>query len=142
MFSFETPAQPQIAQTEQKEVIDIHYEKIKDWLINRNYLTSNWHETLKTIRSLRKQACDELPDNKDIKLIIDSGELDYFKCQNILDILKTIEVESTSFLGFGGNKRLKMWNYIMKLYNTDNVYMAEISSSLVNITNFEMYFLM
>lgn len=122
-----------------KEVIDISFDKIKEWMINRRLLSSNWFENLKTIRSLKKQALEDLPDHKDIQEITQKKEeLDYFDCKKILEILDKIEVKTTSFLGFGGNKRLKMWNYIIKLYEQENVYFAELSTKIFQNVTYEM----
>lgn len=124
----------------EKEVIDISYDKIKEWMIGRRLLSSNWFENLKTIRGLKKQALEDLPDNKEIQEITQNREqeLDYFDCKKILEILDKVEVKTTSFLGFGGNKRLKMWNYIIKLYEQENIYFAELSSKILQNVDYEM----
>jgi hypothetical protein len=135
MFSFEKEEKKN---EPTESPIDINYEKVKDWLIDRNFLSAKWLENIKKIRILQKQALEDMPDNEDIKKIL-NNELDYFKCKSILEILKKTEIETTSFLGFGGNKRLKTWTYIIKLYETENTYLAEVSSNIVQNVNFEMF---
>eukprot|EP01080_Neovahlkampfia_damariscottae_P009285 gene9285-1373_t len=139
MFSFEeTPSKPEEPKQEEFP-IDIHYEKSKEWLINRKLLCKEWHENLKKIKQLKKQALLDMPDNEEInKIISQDPDIDYNNTKRILEILDQTEPKTTSFLGFGGNKRIKTWTYILKLYDYDNVYLAEIISNLVNKVNFEI----
>jgi hypothetical protein len=137
MFNFEEPKTNTNEQKVEESPIDIHYEKSKEWLINRKFLSKDCHESLKKIKQLKKQALSDMPENEELSKLI-SSEMDYRTTKRVLEILDKIEPKSTSFLGFGGNKRIKTWSYIVKLYETDNVYLSEIISSLVHNVNFEM----
>ena len=61
---------------------------------------------------------------------IKTAALNYFHCLKIVDVLKTTEAESKNIFGMYGSRRMKDWQEILKLYQVDNLYLAECASIL------------
>lgn len=104
-------------------------------------MSTDWPTALKTIRSWCKKALQDLPDHESVKQVVDSVEgeqLDYFKCQEMLKVVEEVEPKSTGLFGFGGSKRVKMWKYIIKLYLSGYVYLAEVATTMVKNVKYEM----
>jgi superoxide dismutase len=55
---------------EQDIPIDIHVNKLQDWLISRRIVDKNWHRHVKEVRNQINEAIKDMPANEDlIKLL-------------------------------------------------------------------------
>jgi hypothetical protein len=69
-----------------------------------------------------------------------SSEINYFDCEKMIEILKSAGNESDAKTIFGNysSKRLSDWAAIIKAYETDNIFLGEVSHLLLSLANFEM----
>lgn len=44
--------------------IDIHVNKLQDWLVSRRIIDKNWHRHVKDVRALINQALKDMPANE------------------------------------------------------------------------------
>lgn len=65
-------------------------------------------------------------------------DIHYFHCLQIIEILKTTEADTKSVFGRYGSQRMKDWQEIVRLYERDNVYIAEAGQILVRNVNYEL----
>lgn len=75
-----------------------------------------------------------------LKLIVIYFRIDihYFHCLQIIEILKMTEADTKSVFGRYGSQRMKDWQEIVRLYEKDNVYIAEAGQILVRNVNYEL----
>lgn len=169
-FKFTIQEQEQRQQETQEEnlPIDIHYEKVTDWLVDRNFIPEDYYEQLKKINALIKHAFKELRDQHEENLkkvdqmkleelvsrfldelkreaaeIKEDEEnvLNYFWSQKLMDILEKVDAAQGGGYLFGlvgGSKRLKLWRNVIALYEKQNVYLGEIASKLIKNVKYEM----
>ena len=69
-----------------------------------------------------------MPEHEGIKVLLTGSNINYFQCLRIIEILKETEKESKNFFGSYGSQRMKDWQQIVKLYENDNIYLAEAAS--------------
>lgn len=67
-----------------------------------------------------------------------SIDINYFHCKKIIEILKETEADSKNLFGRYGSKRMKDWQDILRLYEKDNLYLAEASQMLIRNINYEI----
>lgn len=56
----------------------------------------------------------------------------------IVEILKETEADTKNVFGRYGSQRMKDWQEILRLYEKDNVYLAEVSQVLIRNVNYEI----
>lgn len=61
---------------------------------------------------------------------IDSLDINYFHCLQIVEILKTTEADTKSLFGRYGSQRMNDWQNIVRAYEKDGVYLAEAGQIL------------
>lgn len=66
------------------------------------------------------------------------ADINYFHCLKIIEILKETEANSKNFFGSYGSQRMKDWQEIVRLYEKDNVYLAEAAQMLIRNANYEV----
>lgn len=66
------------------------------------------------------------------------SDINYFHCQKIIDILKETEADTKNLFGRYGSQRMKDWQEIVKMYERENVYLAEAAQILMRNVNFEV----
>ena len=69
-----------------------------------------------------------MPEHEGIKKLLTGSNINYFHCLKIIDILKETEKDSKNFFGSYGSQRMKDWQQIVKMYEGDNIYLAEAAS--------------
>ena len=72
------------------------------------------------------------------KIIFFIPDINYFHCLQIIDILKTTEADSKNLFGRYGSQRMKDWQEIVKIYEKDNIYIAEAAQIYVRNIQFEI----
>lgn len=65
-------------------------------------------------------------------------DINYFYCVKIVEILKETEVDTKNLFGRYGSQRMKDWQEILRLYERDNVYLAEAAQMLMRNVNYEV----
>lgn len=66
------------------------------------------------------------------------SDINYFHCLKIIEILKETEADTKNVFGRYGSQRMKDWLEIIRLYEKDNVYLAEVAQMLIRNVNYEI----
>ncbi|ODN00152.1 CDK5 regulatory subunit-associated protein 3 [Orchesella cincta] len=119
--------------------IDVHANKLVDWLISRHHCTKEWPEKIALVRQKINAAIQDMPEHATIgKILRDASPINYFHCVRIVEVLKETEADSKNFLGMYGSKRMKDWQEILKLYQKDCLYLAECGAILARNVIYEV----
>ncbi|KAM7344774.1 CDK5RAP3 protein homolog [Cochliomyia hominivorax] len=118
--------------------IDIHTLKLQDWLVSRRIVPKNIQAALKDIRTKITNALQDMPSNDDLIKLLKGTNINYFHCKEIVEILKQTEKDTKSIFGTYGSQRMKDWQEIIRLYEKDNVYLAETAQLYVRNVNYEV----
>lgn len=118
--------------------IDIHAGKLQDWLVSRRIVNKNWHLHVREVRSKISNALTDMPAHDGLVQLLKGAHINYFHCQQIIDILKTTEADTKNVFGRYGSQRMKDWQEILKLYEKDSLYLAEAAQILVRNINYEV----
>lgn len=65
-------------------------------------------------------------------------DINYFHCKEIIEILKQTEKDTKGLFGSYGSQRMKDWQEIVRLYEKDNIYLAETAQIYVRNVNYEV----
>ena len=65
-------------------------------------------------------------------------DINYFHCLQIVEILKETEADTRSLFGRYGSQRMKDWQEVVRLYEKDNVYLAEAAQILMRNVAYEI----
>uniref|UniRef100_A0A3P9JRU7 CDK5 regulatory subunit associated protein 3 n=1 Tax=Oryzias latipes TaxID=8090 RepID=A0A3P9JRU7_ORYLA len=117
--------------------IDIQTNKLLDWLLDRRHCSVKWQSAVKTIREKINAAIQDMPENEEIKQLLSGSYIHYFHCLRIVEILKGTEASSKNIFGRYSSQRMKDWQEIVSLYESDNVYLAEVASLLIRNVSYE-----
>ncbi|XP_043269000.1 CDK5 regulatory subunit-associated protein 3 [Venturia canescens] len=123
---------------EQNILIDINAGKLLDWLINRRHCNKGWQSNILTIREKINNAIQDMPVHEGIAKLLSGTHINYFHCKKIIEILKETEADSKNLFGRYGSQRMKDWQEILRLYEKDNLYLAEAAQMLVRNINYEV----
>ncbi|KOX75784.1 CDK5 regulatory subunit-associated protein 3, partial [Melipona quadrifasciata] len=123
---------------EQDIPIDINTGKLLEWLINRRHCTKDWHVNVLIIREKINNAIQDMPVHEGIAKLLSGSYINYFHCLKIVEILKETEADTKNVFGRYGSQRMKDWQEILRLYEKDNVYLAEVSQMLIRNVNYEI----
>ncbi|XP_054161592.1 CDK5 regulatory subunit-associated protein 3-like [Oppia nitens] len=118
--------------------IDIHTNKLLDWLISRRHCPKEWQQSLTEIRNKIKSAIEDMPPNDNITQLLSNNYIEYSVCQKITEVLKVTEKESKNVFGYYSSQRMKDWLEITKLYEKDSIYLADWAQSLIRNVNYEV----
>ncbi|KAJ1520518.1 hypothetical protein ONE63_003641 [Megalurothrips usitatus] len=118
--------------------IDIHTNKLPDWLVSRRHCIRDWQPRVQTIREKINNAIQDMPVHEGITRLLSGTFINYFHCLKIVDILKETEADSRSFFGRYGSQRMKDWQEIIKLYEKDNLYLSEAAQILCRSVQYEI----
>ena len=69
---------------------------------------------------------------------VGSLDINYFHCTQIVEILKETEADSKSIFGRYGSQRMKDWQEVLRLYEKENVYLAEACQILMRNVAYEI----
>ncbi|UXI18417.1 hypothetical protein NH340_JMT04360 [Sarcoptes scabiei] len=118
--------------------IDIHTNKLLDWLISRRHCQKDYQKSLDLIRSKIKLAIVDMPQIDEVEDLLRKNVFDYYVCQRVLEILKKTDRSSKNIFGQYTSKRFQDWQEILKLYEKDNIYLAEDGQQLIRLVNYEV----
>lgn len=125
-------------QDEQNLPIDIHFNKLLDWLINRRHCKQQWQPNAFIIQEKINAALKDLPETTDIKSITKDKDLTYFQCKEIVNLLKDTEDGGTNFFGQYSSQKMKLWADVIKRYEKEGIYLAETSQMLMRNVSYEI----
>lgn len=123
---------------EQDIPIDIHSNKLLEWLISRRHCNKEWHVNILKIREKINNAIQDMPAHDGIVKLLSGSHINYFHCLKIVEILKETEADSKNIFGRYGSQRMRDWQEILQLYQKDNIYLAEAAQIMVRNINFEV----
>ncbi|KAG7203765.1 hypothetical protein KM043_013788 [Ampulex compressa] len=123
---------------EQDIPIDINSGKLLEWLINRRHCNKDWHSKILTVREKISNAIQDMPAHDDIANLLSGAFINYFYCLKIIEILKETEADTKNVFGRYGSQRMKDWQEIVRLYEKDNIYLAEAAQMLIRNVNYEV----
>nr|SVE74239.1 EOG090X07S9 [Daphnia barbata] len=111
--------------------IDIQTSKLLDWVISRRQCTKTWPQQITLVREKINSAIQDMPEHKGITKLLTGTYINYFHCLQIVEILKETEADTRSIFGRYGSQRMKDWQEVVRLYEKDNVYLAEACQVLM-----------
>nr|CAG4641774.1 EOG090X07S9 [Eurycercus lamellatus] len=123
---------------EQNIPIDIQTSKLLDWVINRRHCTKTWPQNLTMIREKINAAIQDMPEHKGITKLLTGTYINYFHCLQIVEILKETEADTRGIFGRYGSQRMKDWQEVVRLYEKDNIFLAESSQILMRNVAYEI----
>nr|CAG4637090.1 EOG090X07S9 [Ceriodaphnia reticulata]SVE72992.1 EOG090X07S9 [Ceriodaphnia reticulata] len=123
---------------EQNIPIDIQTSKLLDWVISRRHCTKTWPQQITLVREKINSAIQDMPEHKGITKLLTGTYINYFHCLQIIEILKETEADTRSLFGRYGSQRMKDWQEVVRLYEKDNVYLAEASQMLMRNVAYEI----
>ncbi|XP_065838629.1 CDK5 regulatory subunit-associated protein 3-like isoform X3 [Oscarella lobularis] len=118
--------------------IDIHYNKLLDWLIDRKHCTTGWQSKAYAVREKISAAVQDMPPVEEMTLLLRGSYINYFHCLRIVDLLKVSEADTKNFFGQYSSKRMKDWKEVLRLYEKDSMFLAESASMLARNVNYEI----
>nr|SVE89938.1 EOG090X07S9 [Daphnia sinensis] len=127
-----------IRKPEQNIPIDIQTSKLLDWVISRRHCAKTWPQQITLIREKINSAIQDMPEHKGITKLLTGTYINYFHCLQIIEILKETEADTRSMFGRYGSQRMKDWQEVVRLYEKDNVYLAEACQILMRNVAYEI----
>ncbi|CAE1306849.1 unnamed protein product [Acanthosepion pharaonis] len=119
--------------------IDIHYNKLTEWLISRRHCQQNWPASALAVRDKINGAIKKLPDHEEVTKIIQGSKVNYVHVKKIVEFLsKDTESGKKNLFGQYANEMTKEWSDILKLYEKDNVYLIESAQIMGRNVNYEI----
>jgi len=118
--------------------IDIHTNKLSDWLLSRRHCKREWQTQILSIREKINNAIQDMPVHGGITKLLSGSYINYFHCLKIIEILKETEANTKNIFGSYRSQRMKDWQEIVHLYEKDNVYLAEAAQMLIRNVNYEV----
>lgn len=123
---------------EQDIPIEINAGKLLDWLINRRHCNQGWQKNILPIREKINNAIQDMPVHEEIAKLLSGTHINYFYCKKIVEILKETEADTKNLFGRYGSQRMKDWLDIIRLYEKDNLYLAESAQMLMRNIKYEV----
>ncbi|XP_031556788.1 CDK5 regulatory subunit-associated protein 3-like [Actinia tenebrosa] len=118
--------------------IDIYYNKLLDWLLDRRHCDLKWQNDALEIREKINAAIQDMPPVDEITELLSGSFINYFHCLRIVELLKVSESATKNIFGRYSSKRMKDWQEIVSLYEKNNLYLAEAAHLLIRNVNFEV----
>ncbi|CAL1536755.1 unnamed protein product [Lymnaea stagnalis] len=122
--------------------IDIHYNKLLEWLVNRRHCNQQFQAFITVIREKMVKARDltlaeEIKD-KDTQELLSLTQLNYFQVKQLVEHLKSSDIGKKNLLGQYTSQCMKEWSDILKLYEKDGTFLAETAQLIVRNVNYEV----
>lgn len=123
---------------EQNIPIDIHLNKLLDWLVSRRICPHDWQKDILAVRKNINNAIQDMPAVDEIAQMLAGTYINYFHCLQIIELLKETESSTKNIFGMYSSQRMKDWLEISKLYGKENIYLAEAAQLLVRNIMYEL----
>ncbi|XP_026471645.1 CDK5 regulatory subunit-associated protein 3 [Ctenocephalides felis] len=118
--------------------IDIHSSKLLDWLLSRKHVKPDWTINLGAIQTKINAAVSDIPRNTDIACLLSGAYIHYFHCKDIANVLAGTEDGARNVFGGYSSKRMNDWMEIIKMYERNNVFIAECARLLSTSVYFDV----
>ncbi|PFX23211.1 CDK5 regulatory subunit-associated protein 3-like [Stylophora pistillata] len=118
--------------------IDIYYNKLLDWLLDRRHCDVKWQTSVLEVREKINAAIQDMPPVDEITQLLSGTYINYFHCIRIVELLKISESATKNIFGGYSSKRMKDWQEIVKLYEKSNINLAEAAHLLIRNVNYEI----
>jgi hypothetical protein len=144
--------------------IDIHYDKLLEWLISRKKVPAKWQDAIRVVREKIDAALVQLPLVPEISQICSNtcttfcfcffvnekgvssylhlvaySDINYYHCEQIFSLLQQAEGDqSKSIFGRYNSALMHQWDEILKLYRKDCIFLAEAARSMVQNVQYEL----
>lgn len=118
--------------------IDIHYNKLLDWLINRRHCKQQWQAASLIVREKINAALQDMPENEQLTKLLEGTYINYFHCLEIVELLKSTTAGEKNIFGQYSSQKMKDWNQIIKIYEKDGMFLAETAQMLMRNVNYEI----
>lgn len=125
-------------QNEQDLPIDIHSNKLLDWLISRRQCKQDWQKDIKVVREKINKAIQDMPAVDEIMKLLSGTYINYFHCVRIVELLKETDSGKRNIFGQYSSQKMKDWQEIIKLYEKDSIFLAEAAQMLIRNVNYEV----
>ena len=79
-----------------------------------------------------------MPEHPEIRELLSGSNINFFNCKKIVEILKETEKDSKNFFGQYGSQRMTDWKEVLRLYENENIYLAEASQLLIQAVVYEL----
>ena len=79
-----------------------------------------------------------MPEHPEIRELLSGTNINFFHCLKIVDILKETEKDTKNFFGQYGSQRMSDWREILRMYERDNIYLAESAQLLIQAVAYEL----
>ena len=83
-------------------------------------------------------ALKDMPEHPEIRELLSGSNINFFNCKKIVEILKETEKDSKNFFGQYGSQRMTDWKEVLRLYENENIYLAEASQLLIQAVVYEL----
>ncbi|XP_014666357.1 PREDICTED: CDK5 regulatory subunit-associated protein 3-like isoform X3 [Priapulus caudatus] len=118
--------------------IDIHSNKLLDWLISRRHCEKQWQKAALVIREKINNAIQDMPAVEEITQLLTGTYINYFHCIKIVELLRETEAGTKNIFGSYSSQRMKDWQEVVKLYEKDGIYLAEAADMLMKNVKYEI----
>jgi len=118
--------------------IDIHSNKLSDWLISRRHCQKDWIKIVPSVREKIKHAILDMPENERILDLLKAGNINFFHCREIVEILRETEKDTKNIFGYYSSQRMKDWQEIVDLYKKDHLFLVECAQILQRLVQYEV----
>jgi len=123
--------------------IDIHYNKLLDWLTNRRHCTQQCQAILTGIRDKQVKAKagteeEGFAKTQAIKDFLSLPQLNFFQVKKLVDLLSKTDAGKTNLIGQYSQQCMKDWWEILKLYEKDGTYLTETTNAIIRNVNYEI----
>lgn len=118
--------------------IDIQCNKLVDWLIDRRHCNIKWKNANEVVKEKIINALKDMPGTPEMLELVSGSCFHYFKCKQIVELLRDTEKDSKNIFGRYSSQRMKDWLEILKLYENENLLLAELSSRFIRNLNYEI----
>eukprot|EP00474_Spongospora_subterranea_P009688 CRZ10146.1 hypothetical protein [Spongospora subterranea] len=125
------------------EHLDIQYDKLCQWLTERNVIPKNWNDRIAALRSRTESELTKLPPLSELSLIQQADYCGYRECEQIVKILVADDtakgIAVFSLFGRHNNQQTRLWDNLRSQYTKNNLKLAEFGQRLVQIVKYDIY---
>jgi len=106
--------------------------------LDRRHCDVKWQAAVLEIREKINAAIQDMPPVDEITQLLSGTYINYFHCIRIVELLKVSESATKNIFGGYSSKRMKDWQEIVRLYEKNNVHLAEAAHLLIRNVNYEI----
>ncbi|XP_045210183.2 CDK5 regulatory subunit-associated protein 3-like isoform X1 [Mercenaria mercenaria] len=118
--------------------IDIHFNKLLDWLIDRRHCKQQWQAASLIVREKINAALKDMPENEELAKLLEGTYINYFHCEKIVEILKGTSAGEKNIFGQYSSQKMKDWNDIIRIYEKDCMFLAETAQMIMRNVTYEI----